>query len=139
MTRSDATFVTSIAETTRERVMIRFPDETDMYDDDESDMSVTVVEITDELDLHHFAPREVAGLVRDYLDECVERGFTQVRIIHGKGIGNLRRTVHAQLDRHPRVREYRLGGDDGGGWGATIVDLHTTGDSSEPGGRIGNQ
>ncbi len=82
-----------------------------------------VVEITDVLDLHHFAPREVAGLVRDYLDECVERGFTQIRIIHGKGIGNLRRTVHAQLERHAGVVEYTLSDVTAGGWGATIVKL----------------
>lgn len=98
--------------------------------DDSGEINVTVVAITDELDLHHFSPREVAGLVRDYLDECVERGFTSVRIIHGKGIGNLRRTVHAQLERHPAVREFRLGGADGGGWGATIVDLHGAGEFS---------
>ena len=40
-----------------------------------------------------------------------------------KGIGNLRRTVHALLGRHPHVTAYRLGGHGGGGWGATIVDL----------------
>lgn len=122
----------AIAETTDERHMIRFHNENnanDDDDDDECDMNVTVVEITDELDLHHFAPRDVGALVRDYIDECVERGFTSVRVIHGKGIGNLRRTVHAQLDRHPRVREYRLGGAEEGGWGATIVDLLATDDS----------
>ena len=89
------------------------------------DENVFMVEISDELDLHHFAPREVSGLVRDYLDECVERGIDQVRIIHGKGIGNLRRTVHAQLDRHPSVRRYRLADETAGGWGATIVELIT--------------
>lgn len=98
-------------------------------DDDDMDADwngedAIVMEITDVLDLHHFAPREVAGLVRDYLDECEARGFAQVRIIHGKGIGNLRRTVHAQLERHSGVREYRLAEQTAGGWGATIVELH---------------
>ena len=86
---------------------------------------VLVVEVTDELDLHHFSPREVPSLVRDYIDECVARGFAQVRIIHGKGIGNLRRTVHAQLERHPAVRNYELAGSGSGGWGATIAVLDT--------------
>lgn len=76
-----------------------------------------------ELDLHNFRPREVGQVVRAYLDACVARGIREVRIVHGKGIGNLRRTVHAVLERHPRVAGYRLGGHREGSWGATLVDL----------------
>ncbi|WP_276082620.1 Smr/MutS family protein [Nannocystis punicea] len=76
-----------------------------------------------ELDLHNFNPKDVKRLVLEYLDVCLARGVTEVRIVHGKGIGALRRTVHAILDRHPRVVGYRLGGHRGGGWGATVVDL----------------
>ena len=75
------------------------------------------------LDLHTFVPAEVKDLVPDYLDECVRRGISEVRIIHGKGTGVLRRVVHAALDRHPRVVSYRLGGRGEGGWGATLVTL----------------
>ncbi len=55
------------------------------------------------LDLHNFHPREIKELVPDYLATCLERGIFQVRIIHGKGIGNLRHTVHSILSRHPDV------------------------------------
>ncbi len=82
-----------------------------------------VWEITDELDLHTFQPRDVSSLVPDYLDECLKRGWREVRIIHGKGTGTLRRIVHAALDRHPSVESYRLAGEGFGGWGATIVSL----------------
>lgn len=82
-----------------------------------------VVAITDELDLHHFAPKEVGDLVTEYLDAAQAEGLTTVRIIHGKGIGALRRTVHAVLARHPAVLSHRPGGEREGGWGATIVTL----------------
>lgn len=95
-------------------------------DDDVGDQpleEVVSLEITGALDLHTFVPSEVKELVPDYLDLCVERGISEVRIIHGKGTGVLRRVVHAALDRHPRVVSYRLGGRYEGGWGATLVIL----------------
>mgnify|MGYP001163555097 CR=1 FL=1 len=81
------------------------------------------VPINGMLDLHTFDPREVKDLVPDYLDACRERGILQVRVVHGKGTGQLRRTVHAVLDRLPGVESYRLGGVGEGGWGATLVFL----------------
>ncbi len=53
--------------------------------------------ITGTLDLHLFQPREVDDLVPEYLAECRKRGILQVRIIHGKGTGQLRERVHAVL------------------------------------------
>jgi len=88
--------------------------------------------INGELDLHNFSPREIKPLVLAYIDACLARGIVELRIVHGKGIGNLRRTVHALLGRHPRVKGYRLGGQGGGSWGATLVDL-----SPEPGTKPG--
>lgn len=79
--------------------------------------------IDGELDLHTFRPQEVASLVRDYLAECRERGILEVRVVHGKGTGALRRTVHATLDRIEWVRSYRLAGEGAGEWGATLVWL----------------
>ncbi len=75
------------------------------------------------LDLHTFAPREVPHLVPAYLQECQARGILDVRIVHGKGSGALRRTVHALLDGMPEVASYRLADLDGGSWGATLVRL----------------
>jgi dsDNA-specific endonuclease/ATPase MutS2 len=71
------------------------------------------------LDLHTFNPKEVKDLGPKYLGLCRESAILQVRIIHGKGTGALRRTVHSIL---PYVNSFRLAGEDGG-WGATIVIL----------------
>ena len=79
--------------------------------------------ITGELDLHSFKPREIGELVPDYLEACLERGILEVRVVHGKGIGNLRRTVHAILSRLPIVESFALAQPEFGGWGATIVRL----------------
>lgn len=79
------------------------------------------------LDLHTFRPGEVKDLVPDYLAECRKRGIYSVRIIHGKGTGSLRRTVHAMLERLEVVASFRLAGEDAGGWGATLVELRRGG------------
>jgi DNA-nicking Smr family endonuclease len=74
------------------------------------------------LDLHTFAPRDVASVVEEYLWACRQKGILEVRIIHGKGKGVLRRTVHSRLSKHPDVIQYHL--DDGpSGWGSTLVRL----------------
>jgi DNA-nicking Smr family endonuclease len=75
------------------------------------------------LDLHAFQPRDVKPLVNDYLDECKARGILDVRIIHGKGIGMLRDTVHAVLRTRSDVEDFRLADETRGGWGATLVRL----------------
>ena len=75
------------------------------------------------LDLHTFTPRDVKTLVPDYLAACRERGILQVRIIHGKGTGALRQTVHALLSRLEEVAAFSTASEDAGGWGATLVSL----------------
>lgn len=62
-------------------------------------------------------------LVNDYIEAAKEKGLTQIRIIHGKGTGALRKTVHALLSRHPGVQEFHLADETAGGWGATVVIL----------------
>ncbi|MGH7946456.1 MAG: Smr/MutS family protein [Opitutaceae bacterium] len=79
--------------------------------------------VTGELDLHTFRPRDLGELIPAYLDECAARGIHEVRIVHGKGTGTLRTTVHTLLQRNPRVASFRLGDESSGSWGATIVTL----------------
>jgi len=75
------------------------------------------------IDLHAFRPRDVREVVDAYLAAAREAGYTEVRIIHGRGRGVQRRLVRSLLAGHPAVQDFRDAGHDRGGWGATIVDL----------------
>lgn len=83
----------------------------------------TELPIDGTLDLHTFKPDEVKDLVPEYLAACRERGILQVRIVHGKGIGTLRRIVHSTLNTLPYVQSIENADESAGGWGATIVYL----------------
>ncbi len=58
------------------------------------------------LDLHAFAPRDVKSVVEEYVHAAAEVGLTEVRLIHGRGIGVQRSVVHAVLREHPAVESY---------------------------------
>lgn len=75
------------------------------------------------LDLHAFAPAEVGSLVPEWIEASHAAGLRELRIVHGKGTGALRRSVEAILARHPLVLSFRTAQEDGGGWGATLVRL----------------
>ena len=77
------------------------------------------------LDLHTFSPKEVKDLVPEYIGECLRRGVTDLRIIHGKGTGTLKAIVIGLLKKDARVAGFKDAGIDAGGWGATIVRLVT--------------
>lgn len=75
------------------------------------------------LDLHTFRPKDVKPVVLDYIELCRERGILELRIVHGKGTGQLRASVHSILGKHPNVVRFALAAEAFGGSGATIVRL----------------
>lgn len=81
------------------------------------------LEITDSLDLHAFAPREVKNVVQNYLQEARKKGFKIVRIIHGKGIGVQREMVRKVLSETDFVKSYKTADEFSGSWGATIAEF----------------
>jgi DNA-nicking Smr family endonuclease len=82
-----------------------------------------ILPIEDSLDLHAFAPRDVASVVEEYLHQAAARGFVEVRLIHGRGKGVQRALVRRLLTGHPLVRRFYDGPPERGGWGATVVVL----------------
>jgi len=85
------------------------------------------IPIEDSIDLHTFAPKEAVSVVADYLEEAARLGFSEVRIVHGRGTGVQRRAVRAALSRHPLVDAFADAPPQAGGWGATVVRLRRSG------------
>ena len=83
------------------------------------------IEINGVLDLHSFSPKDLSTLIDEFIDACLEKKIYQLRIIHGKGIGNIRRSVHSLLERNPHVVSFQLADGSGGSWGATVVNLNS--------------
>lgn len=81
------------------------------------------IPVTDVLDLHSIPPRDVKGVVEEYLVEALRLGFKGLRIIHGRGIGVQREIVRSVLAGNSDVIEYCDAPLEAGGWGATIVTL----------------
>lgn len=81
------------------------------------------IEITDSLDLHSFAPRDVRNVVEAYLPAAYDKGFTIVRIIHGKGVGVQREIVRKVLSETDFVKGFKNAPEFSGSWGATIVEF----------------
>lgn len=99
------------------------PPESDDEEDGPGPEDVEVFEapLGDVLDLHGFLPKDVAAVVRGYLDEAYEAGFEGVRLIHGKGVGVQREIVRRLLERDERVASFGDARATDGGWGATRV------------------
>jgi DNA-nicking Smr family endonuclease len=64
------------------------------------------IPIEDSLDLHAFAPRDVASVVSEYVTAAHEAGLREVRLIHGRGRGVQRGIVQQVLEDHPLVVEF---------------------------------
>lgn len=59
--------------------------------------------------------------VRAFLDQAILNKLATGRIIHGHGTGALREASHEILKKHKAVKQFRLGGENEGGVGATVV------------------
>jgi dsDNA-specific endonuclease/ATPase MutS2 len=90
---------------------------------DEEDEEPVAIPIADALDLHPFRPAETASVVAEYLAEAAAKGFREVRLIHGRGLGVQREIVRSVLGKSPLVESFEDATPERGGWGATVVRL----------------
>ena len=79
--------------------------------------------VTDILDLHGFFPEQVEEIVEAFLQNALDLGLKQVRVIHGKGKSRLKWEVHRILKDHLHVLEFGDASSNSGGWGSTVVKL----------------
>ncbi|SKA04728.1 endonuclease MutS2 [Selenihalanaerobacter shriftii] len=80
-------------------------------------------QISPKLDLRGLRAVEAKGKLDKYLDDAYLAGVSEAEIIHGKGTGVLREVVHDLLEEHPQIEDYRIGNENEGGLGVTIVKL----------------
>lgn len=82
-----------------------------------------VLPLEDVIDLHAFQPKDIPSVVEEYLEQCIQAGLSEVRIIHGRGVGVQRNIVRSLLEKHPLVDSFQDAPPQAGGWGATVVIL----------------
>jgi DNA-nicking Smr family endonuclease len=76
------------------------------------------------LDLHTFAARDVTSVVDEYVRVAAGKGLSEVRLIHGRGIGRQRAAVHRVLATHPDVLSYYDASESH--LGATVATLRSS-------------
>jgi DNA mismatch repair protein MutS2 len=79
--------------------------------------------VSPQLDLRGKMTEEAIIITDKYLDDAYLANLNTVTIIHGKGTGALRKSIHELLKNHIHVKEYRIGRYNEGGDGATIVSI----------------
>jgi DNA-nicking Smr family endonuclease len=82
-----------------------------------------VIPIEDFLDLHPFSPKDIPTVVEEYIEQCLQAGIYEIRLIHGRGKGVQRRIIQSLLGKHARVSSFKEAPPEAGGWGATVVVL----------------
>jgi DNA mismatch repair protein MutS2 len=68
---------------------------------------------SDQLDVRGHPAHEARELVRRFVDDAALAGLGEVRVVHGRGTGVLRKAVRDELGRHPLVSETASEADDG--------------------------
>lgn len=102
---------------------VRSDEASEAVGEDTSPPDTVELPIEDWIDLHPFPPRDITSVVSEYLEAAHAKGYGEVRLIHGRGIGVQRERVRSALATNPLVEEFHDAPPERGGWGATIARL----------------
>ena len=86
-----------------------------------NDRTPKVVPINGFLDLHTFSPKDTKYVVNEYVHAAADTGLTEIRIVHGRGVGVQRGLVQATLEAHALVESFADAPESH--LGATVVNL----------------
>ncbi|MDZ7289201.1 MAG: endonuclease MutS2 [candidate division KSB1 bacterium] len=76
-----------------------------------------------EIDLRGMRVDEALEAVDKFLDDALLAGWSEVRIIHGKGTGALRQSINNFLKDHPQTQRFHVAPMGEGDFGVTVVEL----------------
>lgn len=76
-----------------------------------------------EVDVRGTRADEATSMIETALDQALLAGVDELRVVHGRGTGALRRATHEFLRTHPSVKRFALCSEEEGGDGATVVAL----------------
>jgi DNA mismatch repair protein MutS2 len=76
-------------------------------------------DVSDQVDVRGRPRDEAREQVRRLVDDAALAGLREVRVVHGRGTGALRKAVREELARHPLVERAEADADDG----ATVAHL----------------
>jgi DNA mismatch repair protein MutS2 len=94
-----------------------------MGETDLSRVSSLMAPVSPELEVRGMRVDEAMLLIDQRLDDAFRAGLPQIRIVHGKGTGTLRRAIREALSRHPLVKSLTTPPPKEGGEGVTVVEL----------------
>jgi DNA mismatch repair protein MutS2 len=80
-------------------------------------------DVSMQLDMRGMRAAEIEALLDRYLNDAYLSDLSEVRLIHGKGTGTLRKIVRDMLAAHPLVTSWGPGVDGEGGDGVTVAKL----------------
>ena len=77
----------------------------------------------EQIDVRGMRVAEAVETVQDFVDEAIMLGFSEIRILHGKGTGALKEEIRSYLRTVPLVRSAKDEHEEMGGAGITVVKL----------------
>jgi DNA mismatch repair protein MutS2 len=86
-------------------------------------ISTPLPQVINELDLRGLTGEDALLELAKYLDHAAHARWKEVRIIHGKGTGALRKAVHSFLKNYKHCKSYRLGNYGEGDTGVTVIEF----------------